>query len=122
MASRGIREMIAQMIMVGFKEEEVGHDTPVVRAVRRSSLGGVVLYFFIERSDFRRAREGTAENFFGFGQFTGKRILFESGKPATQDQPPAKPRYLVIPDSVPFFPSLFEVGEIKEKERKPEEM
>lgn len=44
MASRGIREMIAQMIMVGFKEAEVAYDTPVIRAIRNSSLGGVVLY------------------------------------------------------------------------------
>ncbi len=44
MVNRGIKEMIAQMIMIGFKEAEVADDTPVVRAIRGSSLGGVVLY------------------------------------------------------------------------------
>lgn len=38
------REMIGQMIMVGFKEAQVAGDTPVVRAIREFSLGGVILY------------------------------------------------------------------------------
>src|SRR5512147_1469263 len=39
-----LKEKIAQMIMVGFKEAEVGESTPVVRAIRDFSLGGVILY------------------------------------------------------------------------------
>jgi beta-N-acetylhexosaminidase len=44
MISREIKEMLAQMIMVGFREAEVTEDTPVVRAIRDFSLGGVILY------------------------------------------------------------------------------
>ena len=44
MHSRDIREKIAQMIMVGFREAEVGEDTPVGRAIRDYGLGGVILY------------------------------------------------------------------------------
>ena len=44
MTSRGMKEMLAQMIMVGFKEAEVTEETPVVRAIRDFSLGGVILY------------------------------------------------------------------------------
>lgn len=36
--------MIGQMIMVGFKEAEVNAQTPVVKAIRDFSLGGVILY------------------------------------------------------------------------------
>jgi beta-N-acetylhexosaminidase len=32
------------MIMVGFREAEVGEDTPVVRAIKDYGLGGVILY------------------------------------------------------------------------------
>ena len=32
------------MIMVGFRESEVVEDTPVARAIRVFSLGGVILY------------------------------------------------------------------------------
>jgi beta-N-acetylhexosaminidase len=42
--SRDLREKIAQMIMVGFKEAVVDESTPVVRAIRDHSLGGVILY------------------------------------------------------------------------------
>jgi beta-N-acetylhexosaminidase len=42
--SKDLREKIAQMIMVGFRESEVVEDTPVVRAIRDFSLGGVILY------------------------------------------------------------------------------
>jgi beta-N-acetylhexosaminidase len=44
MLGRDIREKIAQMIMVGFKEAVVDGGTPVVRAIRNFSLGGVILY------------------------------------------------------------------------------
>jgi beta-N-acetylhexosaminidase len=42
--SKDLREKIAQMIMVGFKEAVVGESSPVVRAIRDFSLGGVILY------------------------------------------------------------------------------
>ncbi|HYB21760.1 MAG TPA: glycoside hydrolase family 3 N-terminal domain-containing protein [Thermodesulfobacteriota bacterium] len=44
MTGREIKEMLAQMIMVGFKEGEVSEDTPVIRTIRDFSLGGVILY------------------------------------------------------------------------------
>lgn len=44
MATNELKRMIAQMIMVGFSEAEVTDDTPVVRAIRDFSLGGVILY------------------------------------------------------------------------------
>lgn len=44
MATNELKRMIAQMIMVGFREAEVTDDTPVVRAIRDFSLGGVTLY------------------------------------------------------------------------------
>ena len=44
MLSKELRDKIAQMIMVGFKEAEVDEGTPVVRAIRDFSLGGVILY------------------------------------------------------------------------------
>jgi len=42
--SRDLREKIAQMIMVGFREAVVNESTPVIRAIRDFSLGGVILY------------------------------------------------------------------------------
>ncbi len=39
-----VKKMIAQMIMVGFREAEVTDDTPVVQAIKDFSLGGVILY------------------------------------------------------------------------------
>lgn len=36
--------MIGQMIMVGFKEAEVMEETPIARAIKEFSLGGVILY------------------------------------------------------------------------------
>jgi beta-N-acetylhexosaminidase len=42
--SGDLRQKIAQMIMVGFKEAVVDERTPVVRAIRDFSLGGVILY------------------------------------------------------------------------------
>ena len=42
--NRDLRKKIAQMIMVGFKEAEVNDTTPIVRAIRDYSLGGVILY------------------------------------------------------------------------------
>lgn len=44
MIDRKLREMIGQMITVGFREAELTEDSPVGRAVKESSLGGVVLY------------------------------------------------------------------------------
>ncbi len=44
MISREVKEKLAQMIMVGFKEAEVNEQTPVVRMIKDFSLGGVVLY------------------------------------------------------------------------------
>ncbi len=44
MLNSDLREKIAQMIMVGFKEAEVGEDTPVIRAIQDYGLGGVILY------------------------------------------------------------------------------
>jgi len=44
MTANELREMIAQMIMVGFKEAEVDASTPIVQAVKNFSLGGVILY------------------------------------------------------------------------------
>jgi len=44
LATNELKRMIAQMIMVGFREAEVTDDTPVVRAIRDFSLGGVILY------------------------------------------------------------------------------
>jgi beta-N-acetylhexosaminidase len=44
MVNRELREKIAQMIMVGFKEADVADDTPIVRAIKDFSLGGVILY------------------------------------------------------------------------------
>jgi beta-N-acetylhexosaminidase len=41
---RKLKEMIGQMIMVGFREAELTEDCPVGRAVKDFSLGGVVLY------------------------------------------------------------------------------
>jgi len=41
---RKLKEMIGQMIMVGFREAELSEDCPVGRAVKDFSLGGVVLY------------------------------------------------------------------------------
>jgi beta-N-acetylhexosaminidase len=42
--NRDIREKIAQMIMVGFKGTELKEDSPVSRALKEFSLGGVILY------------------------------------------------------------------------------
>jgi beta-N-acetylhexosaminidase len=42
--SRDLREKIAQMIMVGFRQAEVDEDTPIARAIRDHGLGGVILY------------------------------------------------------------------------------
>jgi beta-N-acetylhexosaminidase len=39
-----LKDMIGQMIMVGFKEAELTKESPIVRAIRDSSLGGVILY------------------------------------------------------------------------------
>ena len=44
MLSRDLREKIAQMIMVGFREAVADESTPVIRAIRDFSLGGVILY------------------------------------------------------------------------------
>lgn len=44
MLSHDLRKKIAQMIMIGFKEAVVDEHTPVVRAIRGFSLGGVILY------------------------------------------------------------------------------
>ena len=44
MIDRKLKEMIGQMIMVGFQEAELTGDSPVARAVKDFSLGGVVLY------------------------------------------------------------------------------
>lgn len=44
MMDRQLGEKLAQMIMVGFKEAEVGEKSPVVQAIRDYSLGGVILY------------------------------------------------------------------------------
>ena len=44
MISRETREMLAQKVLVGFKGADVTDDTPVVRAIRDFSLGGVTLY------------------------------------------------------------------------------
>ncbi|MGE5254169.1 MAG: glycoside hydrolase family 3 protein [Planctomycetaceae bacterium] len=44
MLSKDLKKKIAQMIMVGFKEAEVDEATPIVRAIRDFSLGGVILY------------------------------------------------------------------------------
>jgi beta-N-acetylhexosaminidase len=41
---RQLREKLSQMIMVGFKEAVVDESTPIVRAIRDFSLGGVILY------------------------------------------------------------------------------
>ncbi len=38
------RKMIGQMVMVGFKEAEVTAETPIARAIKKYSLGGVILY------------------------------------------------------------------------------
>lgn len=42
--NKNLREMIGQMIMVGFKEAEVTAETPITRAIKEFSLGGVILY------------------------------------------------------------------------------
>lgn len=39
-----LQAMIGQMIMVGFQEATVERKTPIVRALRELSLGGVILY------------------------------------------------------------------------------
>jgi beta-N-acetylhexosaminidase len=44
MLGRDLKEKLGQMIMVGFKEAVVDESTPVVRAIRDFSLGGVILY------------------------------------------------------------------------------
>ena len=44
MIDKELKKKIAQMIMVGFKEAEVTEDTPIVRAIKDFSLGGVILY------------------------------------------------------------------------------
>ena len=44
MVDKQLREKIAQMIMVGFKGAEVDEKSPIVRAIRGYSLGGVILY------------------------------------------------------------------------------
>ena len=44
MIDRKLKEMIGQMIMVGFREADLTEDGPVGRAVKDFSLGGVVLY------------------------------------------------------------------------------
>ena len=44
MVRRDLRDKIAQMIMVGFREAVVDEDTPVVRAIRDHGLGGIILY------------------------------------------------------------------------------
>jgi beta-N-acetylhexosaminidase len=42
--SREIREKIAQMIMVGFREAEIDENTPIARTIKDHGLGGVILY------------------------------------------------------------------------------
>ncbi len=44
MIDKDLKKKIAGMIMVGFREAEVSEDTPVLRAIRDFSLGGVILY------------------------------------------------------------------------------
>ena len=44
MIDRKLREMIGQIIMVGFREAELTENSPVSRAIKDFSLGGVVLY------------------------------------------------------------------------------
>ncbi len=44
MIDRQLREMIAQMIMVGFKEAELAANPFIVRAIKEFCLGGVILY------------------------------------------------------------------------------
>ncbi len=44
MLNRDLKEKIGQMIMVGFKGAELTEDSPVRRALKEFSLGGVILY------------------------------------------------------------------------------
>lgn len=44
MVSSELKDMIGQMIMVGFPEAELSEGCPVVRALKDFSLGGVILY------------------------------------------------------------------------------
>ena len=44
MTSKELKENIAQMIMVGFKEAEVAEGSPILQAIKNYSLGGVILY------------------------------------------------------------------------------
>ena len=57
---RQVREKIAQMIMVGFKEAEVDEKSPVVQAIRDYSLGGVILYN-IDLKSFLEAQKEKAD-------------------------------------------------------------
>ena len=41
---QSLKERVGQMIMVGFKEAELSDDTPVIKAIRDLSVGGVILY------------------------------------------------------------------------------
>lgn len=44
MIHQELKDMIGQMIMIGFKEAELTKDCPIVKAIRDFSLGGVILY------------------------------------------------------------------------------
>jgi len=58
--SRDLREKIAQMIMVGFREAVADESTPVIRAIRDFSLGGVILYN-IDLKCFLEAQKGNPD-------------------------------------------------------------
>jgi beta-N-acetylhexosaminidase len=44
MPNRDLKEKIGQMILMGFKEAELTRDSPVSQALKKFSLGGVILY------------------------------------------------------------------------------
>lgn len=44
MIRQDIKEMLGQMVMVGFKEAHLAGDPPVLKALRDFSLGGVILF------------------------------------------------------------------------------
>ena len=44
MTSKELKENIAQMIMVGFKEAALAEGSPILQAIKNYSLGGVILY------------------------------------------------------------------------------
>ncbi|MBI4495579.1 MAG: glycoside hydrolase family 3 [Deltaproteobacteria bacterium] len=41
---KNLKEMIGQMIMVGFREAELSETAPVRRAIQKEGLGGIILY------------------------------------------------------------------------------